>query len=167
MKVKNLTEFPDYFADTDGNIWREKNGKLKKIKSPNAPYSQFNLYKDKIPKSSRVHRIILETFIGPCPKGMEACHNNGIKSDNRLINLRWDTRKSNTKDKELHGVIPKGENHYLAKLNNKKVKFIKILHTEFKWSAQKIHNNFGKIWKVSRGAIERIIYYKNTWKDIS
>jgi hypothetical protein len=34
-----------------------------------------------------VHRLVLETFVGSCPAGMEACHNNGIRTDNRLENL--------------------------------------------------------------------------------
>lgn len=45
------------------------------------------------------HRIILETFNGPCPPGMEGCHGNGVRSDNRLENLRWDTPVSNAADR--------------------------------------------------------------------
>ena len=54
-------------------------------------------------KTCRVHRLVLEAFIGPCPDGMEACHANDIKSDNRLINLRWDTRAANQKDSVRNG----------------------------------------------------------------
>ena len=39
-------------------------------------------------KYKRVSRLILETFVGPCPKGMECRHLNGKKLDNRLINLK-------------------------------------------------------------------------------
>ena len=45
-----------------------------------------------------VHRLVLEAFVGPCPPGMEACHNNDIPSDNRLENLRWDTKSRNAFD---------------------------------------------------------------------
>lgn len=47
---------------------------------------------------SPVHTLVMLTFVGPCPKGMEVCHNNGIASDNRLENLRYDTRSENVKD---------------------------------------------------------------------
>lgn len=50
-----------------------------------------------------LHRLVLLTFVGPCPEGMEGCHNDGDKLNNRLSNLRWDTRSSNAKDRTAHG----------------------------------------------------------------
>ena len=50
-----------------------------------------------------VHRLVLKTFVGPCPDNHECCHNNGNSLDNRLSNLRWDTRKANVKDACMHG----------------------------------------------------------------
>lgn len=50
-----------------------------------------------------VHHLVLEAFVGPCPDGLEACHGNGVPSDNRLSNLRWDTRSSNALDRVDHG----------------------------------------------------------------
>lgn len=35
--------------------------------------------------------------------GMEGCHGNGDKSDNRPENLRWATHVENEQDKDLHG----------------------------------------------------------------
>lgn len=53
--------------------------------------------------SRAVHAIVLETFVGPCPPGLECCHENGDPSDNRVSNLRWDTRSSNVQDALRHG----------------------------------------------------------------
>lgn len=50
-----------------------------------------------------VHRLVLEAFVGPAPQGHECCHYNGNGSDNRLENLRWDTRSANHLDKVRHG----------------------------------------------------------------
>lgn len=54
-------------------------------------------------KTRRVHRLVLEAFVGPCPDGMEACHANDRPSDNRLVNLRWDTRSENQRDSIRNG----------------------------------------------------------------
>lgn len=51
-----------------------------------------------------VHRVVLSAFVGPCPDGMECCHNDGDGTNNRLKNLRWDTTSSNMYDKVKHGV---------------------------------------------------------------
>lgn len=55
-----------------------------------------------------IHRLVLEAFVGPCPEGMETCHNNGVRTDNRLENLRWDTSSANNDDIVKHG------RHWLA-----------------------------------------------------
>jgi len=51
-----------------------------------------------------VHQLVLEAFIGRCPKGLEACHNDGVHVNNQLLNLRWDTHKSNMEDMGRHGL---------------------------------------------------------------
>lgn len=46
---------------------------------------------------------------------MQACHGNGIRSDNRLSNLRWDSASANSLDKRAHGTMASGDRHYLRK----------------------------------------------------
>lgn len=62
-------------------------------------YRQVNL----AGKTVRVHLLVLLAFSGPRPDGLEACHNNGDPLDNRLANLRWDTRLENMRDVVRHG----------------------------------------------------------------
>ncbi len=45
-----------------------------------------------------VHRLIMKTFEGDCPKGMEVLHINGNPQDNRFENLRYGTRTENILD---------------------------------------------------------------------
>lgn len=54
-------------------------------------------------KEFAVHRLVLSAFVGPCPAGMEGCHNNGNAFDNCLQNLRWDTTSENNLDRVRHG----------------------------------------------------------------
>jgi hypothetical protein len=74
-------------------------------------------------KKKRVfaHRLVLMAFVGPCPDGCEACHNDGDRSNNRLENLRYDTRSNNNLDKNIHGTSYCGVRHHLSKLTEKDV----------------------------------------------
>jgi hypothetical protein len=54
-------------------------------------------------RRTRAHSLVLETFVGPCPDGMECCHENGVRTDNRLENLRWGTPLDNGRDRVRHG----------------------------------------------------------------
>jgi hypothetical protein len=45
----------------------------------------------------QVHELVLTTFVSR-PPDCESCHNDGDPTNNRLDNLRWDTRHSNIMD---------------------------------------------------------------------
>lgn len=51
----------------------------------------------------KIHRVMCEAFYGPCPPGHEVRHLNGIKTDNRIENLRWGTGSENIRDTIRHG----------------------------------------------------------------
>lgn len=51
-----------------------------------------------------IHHAVLETFVGPCPVGLEACHKNDDKHDNRIENLYWGTRSQNVQDQIRNGI---------------------------------------------------------------
>jgi transcriptional regulator with XRE-family HTH domain len=64
-----------------------------------------------------VHRLVLETFVGPCPPGMEARHvGTNDPWDNRLDNLCWGTRSENQADRKRHGTYHTGSQMPWAKL---------------------------------------------------
>jgi hypothetical protein len=64
---------------------------------------QVNLRVAGVGGGHRVHRLVLEAFVGPCPEGMEACHFDDDSSNNRLDNLRWDTSLANKVDMARNG----------------------------------------------------------------
>jgi hypothetical protein len=123
-------------------------------------YLQTSLYKGGICKYFYISRLVLETFIGPCPEGMEACHNDGDPSNNFVGNLRWDTHKNNEKDKILHNTIVNGSKILWAKLSGTDIPKIRKMHKDG-ISTKEIAN----IYNVSLGAIKGIIYNRN-WKHI-
>ena len=82
--------------------------------------------------SKLVHRLVLETFDGPCPEGMETRHLNGNPADNRLENLCWGTSQQNEYDKIQHGTSNRGDRNGHSKLAEKQVRLIR---EEFKQGA--------------------------------
>lgn len=51
----------------------------------------------------RVYQLVMEAFVGPCPPGMEVCHGDGVRTNDALSNLRYDTRGNNHRDQVRHG----------------------------------------------------------------
>lgn len=51
----------------------------------------------------KVHRILLEAFVGPCPEGMRGLHWDDNPLNNDLSNLRWGTASENARDAVRNG----------------------------------------------------------------
>lgn len=51
----------------------------------------------------RIGVLVLETFVGPRPPGADCCHDDDVKRNNTLPNLRWDTRSANALDRVRNG----------------------------------------------------------------
>jgi len=113
----------------------------------------------------RVHRLVLEAFVGPCPAGMGTCHANGIRTDNRVSNLRWDTRVANAQDAVKHGTSggfkARGETSSAAKLTEQQVRQIREEYNTgqfFQWEIAERHG----ITRPTVGCIIR----GETWKHL-
>jgi hypothetical protein len=113
VEYRQIPGFPAYRVGTDGSVWtcRRKGGndrsaeRLTAVWRPmklhaHGGYLRVNLVRDGKHYSRPAHCLVLEAFVGPCPLGMEACHfPDTERSNNRLDNLRWDTRSENMRDK--------------------------------------------------------------------
>ncbi len=80
--------------------------KLKTKKSRDG-YIMINLLKEGNQKLYSVHRLIANTFIPNPENKPEVNHKNAIKSDNRVINLEWVTRKENVAHAKINGLMKK------------------------------------------------------------
>lgn len=105
-----------------------------------------------------IQSLVLEVFIGPRPKGMEICHNDGRHTNNRLTNLRYDTRAGNFSDKWEHGTMPHGENHHEAKLKEEDVLAIKRSTLSRRTLANKYNVDYSTVVDIVTG---------RCWKHLS
>jgi len=63
-----------------------------------------------------VHELVLTTFVGPRPPGMQCRHLDGDPSNNHVSNLAWGTSAENNRDRIRHGTMPRGEEVNTSKL---------------------------------------------------
>lgn len=91
-------------------------------------YPMVTLKRDGNPGDTRtIHSLIMEAFIGPCPSGMEVCHNDGVTAHSYLSNLRYGTRSDNMMDRAKHGTSNRGEQQWQARLTTEQVLEIRSL----------------------------------------
>lgn len=131
VEYKDIPGFPGYRVGNDGSVWGcRKKGKFSESWIKLKPFvtGKNKRLSVKIYPGRTFHgvgRLVLESFVGTCPKKYECCHNNGNFKDNRLENLRWDTRKANAADKLIHGTDNRGSKHARSKLTEDQVREIK------------------------------------------
>ena len=96
-------------------------------------------------KGSPVHQLVALAFLGPAPAGCEVCHNDGNPKNNKLDNLRYDTRTENILDEYYAERTPKG------KLGINKVREIRELIQAGYTGAE-----ISRMFKVSQTQVSRI-----------
>ena len=132
IRYRDIPGERDYRVGSDGSVWSRRNRwrvqtvwrKLSpgKIRS-SATYIRHSVMLGR-GRFCYVHHLVLEAFVGPRPRGAEACHKNGNPTDNRLSNLYWGSKKRNGEDTRKHG-RKKGERHPLATLTDELVREIR------------------------------------------
>lgn len=125
-----------------------------------AGYLRVVLYKNGKQKNFLVHKLVLLAFRDPCPPDMECCHNDGNPLNNRLKNLRYDTRTSNCQDRKLHGTNVAGEKCNKAKLTWEEVKKIRRLYATGNFTQREL----GEMFEVNQPTIGYIVR-NETWRE--
>lgn len=105
-----------------------------------------------------VHQLVLSAFIGPCPAGMEGCHNDGDPSNNCLSNLRWDRHISNVADTRNHGRLAHGESNGRAVLTFNDVRSLRVEHKNGSGVTA-----LGRKYGINRSQVYRIVKHEN-WR---
>ncbi len=168
VQYKDVPGFPGYRVGDDGSVWsrRSRHGETDWHELTARPskrgYRSVLLCfgKRSMKKGVRVNRLVLMAFVGPCQEGMEAAHENGIRDDNRLVNLNWKTPKDNFADRKRHGTYPVGEKSARHKLDNCKVGEIRA-----RAGNGELHTSIARDLGVSIATIGHVVKRK-TWQHI-
>ena len=123
--IKAVKNCPGYFVTDAGELFL-----VRKINAVNAGKTKQTAYVEMFANGKRkrvvLGRLVLETFVGPCPKNMECCHGPNGRADHSLRNLSWGTHIKNcTVDKERDGTLLRGDESPSAKLNSLQVRIIR------------------------------------------
>jgi len=99
----------------NGRTVRHYRGKVLRHTASSNGYPEVGLCRNGKNENRLVHLLVLEAFVGPCPPGQEARHGPpGDKTDARLVNLCYGTRKENFADRIRDEQDNRGERHGLA-----------------------------------------------------
>jgi hypothetical protein len=118
-------------------------------------YLTVRLYDRDRQRTFDVHRLMAITFLGLNDSMLQVCHNNGVKTDCKLNNLRLGTRVENEFDKVAHGSSNRGEKFGKSKYTEQQVFHAKTLLAsgmKAKDVAKETHIALGSVQAISCGA---------------
>lgn len=159
--------FPSYLVSSEGVVYRKDSMRALAQQKSRKGYLTVNMSEGGRATRLSVHRVVLESFVGFRPEGMQALHGDGNPSNNRLENLRWGNASENEADKLLHGTKATGSRNGAARLTEEMV--AEILEAKRvggkEWGAGRLAKKFGvavstvvragrgKHWSSSRAAL--------------
>lgn len=174
MEPRAVPDFPGYRVHTDGtvetcrrfkgggyggkpsyvmsDVWRALTPDVDK-----RGRKRVTLSRDGKTKKFRVSVLVLTVFVGPCPPGLECCHENGNEADDQLDNLRWDTHSANLMDRRKHGTVALGSKHFRAKLTEEAVLEIRRVGPP--------HRQHAKKFGVTE-ALVSMVYRRRIWTHV-
>ncbi len=151
----SILEFPSYDVNIDGKI-RSRNPHRSESRvlkaTPCQGYHMVKLHAPGRQKVFKVATLVMQRFVGERPKGMQINHVNGIKTDDRLENLKYVTPSENIRHAVRTGLkrSQKGEDHGMARLKEEQVLEIRTFPEYI------THKELAEVYEVSGSTISEI-----------
>lgn len=152
-----------YAISKDGKIYSfQLNRWLKTPINFDRGYKQVGLRKDGSQKTLRVCVLLLEAWVGPRPPGLEALHEDEIKTNDNLGNLYWGTHQSNIQQAADSGSIDfaVGSRNGFSKLVESDIVEIRAAH-----SGGESQASIARRYEMHQTAIGHIVR-RNTWTHV-
>jgi hypothetical protein len=110
---KRIPSLPNYIVSSFGNVKRIANDpfwhkdKIRKQQVNQKGYLVVNFQDGNKKFQRKVHQLVSEAFLGPCPKGFEVNHKDSNKLNNIPENLEYISHKAN-----VHHAIKNGHFYF-------------------------------------------------------
>lgn len=122
-----IPAFPSYAASQEGLILGKTGRVLRPGRSRNG-YQHVILRHEGRGVTQRVHRLVAQAWLPNPENKREVNHKNGIKTDNRVVNLEWTTTTENKLHGFATGLLPRGSACSTSKLTEEQVLDIRRRH---------------------------------------
>jgi hypothetical protein len=100
-----ISGFSD-FITREGKIWSSFSQTIRKTHIDDNGYERVRLRNGTIERYIPVHKLVAETFLGPCPPEYQVNHKDSNPSNNNLSNLEFLSASENTRYAITHGNRP-------------------------------------------------------------
>lgn len=163
---RDIPGYPGYQASSLGRVrsldkqvrcnggTRIRKGRVLSPVTHHSGYIVYTLHNGGLQKAVFGHRVVMQAFVGVEPENHVTCHKDGNRQNNRLSNLRYDTRTNNEQDKREHGTYQKEEMNPRAVFSLRDVQAIRQLRANgasVKCLAQRFNSRPGHISKICTG----------------
>lgn len=149
-----------YWVSVRGEVWSkpdlQREGFLRPQTNSRTGYLHVVLYKDGAQRTKLVQHLVADAFLGPKPRGMQVCHNDGVRTHNAAHNLRYDTPAGNQRDRHKHGTITRVRPR--AKVTEEKAEVIRE-----RYERGCTQSSIAEDYNITQSAVSRIVN-KHTWK---
>lgn len=116
----------------------------------------------------RIHRVVAEAFLGPCPDGHVVNHKDGNKKNNHIDNLEYATPSENNQHALDTGLrnpwsgknARKGTDNHFATISEDVVYEILMIRDQTGYGCRRI----GKMLNISRSVVNHILS-GHSWKE--
>ncbi len=145
---KKVSGYPLYEVSTYGHIRNVSTGLILKQKKHKQGYRELQLSLDGVRKTKLVHRLVAYEFCLLRLGANEVNHKNGIKSDNRSVNLEWVTPAENMRHSRLTGLN--------AKLSTGDIREIRRLRKE----TDIMQKDIAKLFNIAPHTVSQVVNRK-------
>lgn len=117
--MKPIKGFDKYSITENGEVWSHSHKKFMKFEYDDNGYKTIRLISPGVYKKYKIHRLVALTFLDNPMNKKCVNHINGIKTDNRLENLEWNTHSENIKHAYKLGLNKSTKKRIISVINSR------------------------------------------------